>query len=104
MYSKKANITPFKKGTKVMSNYRSISVLPLLSKVIERYVAENLKSYLEAHDLPYERQCGFRSNHSCETALTAIVDDWLSAIDRNEIVGTVFLDRSKAFDLVVHRL
>ena len=64
-------------------------VLPLLSKNIERHVA-GLKSYLEAHDLLYEWQSGFRSNHSCETALTAIVDDWLSAIDRNEIVGTVF--------------
>ena len=49
----------------------------------------------------YEWQSGFRSNHSCETALTAIVDDWLSAIDRNEIVGTVFMDLSEAIDLVV---
>ena len=76
----------------------------MLSKIIKRHVAENLKSYLEAHDLHYERQSGFQSNHSCETALTAFVDDWLSDIDRNEIVGTVFLDLSKAFDLVDHRL
>ena len=87
-----------------MSNYRPISVLPLLSKIIEKHVAENLKSYLSNHHLLYERQSGFRSNHSCETALNARVDDWLSAIDRNEIVGTVLLDLSKAFDLVNHRL
>ena len=87
-----------------MSNYRPISVLPLLSKLIEKHVAENLKSYLNKYDLLYERQSGFRANHSCETALTAIVDDWLTAIDNNEIVGTVLLDLSKAFDLVSHSL
>ena len=65
-----------------MSNYKPISVLPLLSKAIEKHVAENLKSYLSEHDLLYERQSGFRSNHSCETALTAIVNDWLSAVDK----------------------
>ena len=103
---KKAKITPcFKKGDKSdMSNYRPISVLPLLSKLIEKHVAENLKSYLNKYDLLYERQSGFRANHSCETALTAIVDDWLTAIDNGEIVGTVLLDLSKAFDLVNHRL
>ena len=103
---KKAKVTPcFKKGDNSdMSNYRPISVLPLLSKIIEKHVAENLKSYLSEHNLLYERQSGFRSNHSCETALNAMVDDWLSAIDRNEIVGTVLLDLSKAFDLVNHRL
>ena len=103
---KKAKITPcFKKGDKSdMSNYRPISVLPLLSKLLERHVAENLKSYLNEFDLLYERQSGFRANHSCETALTAIVDDWLTAIDNNEIVGTVLLDLSKAFDLVSHSL
>ena len=87
---KKAKITPcFKKGDKSdMSNYRPISVLPLLSKLIEKHVAENLKSYLNKYDLLYERQSGFRANHSCETALTAIVDDWLTAID-NGGNGTV---------------
>ena len=84
---KKAKVTPcFKKGDKSeMSNYRPISVLPLLSK-IEKHEAENLKSYLSEHNLLYERQFGFRSYHSCETALNAMVDEWLSAIARNEIV------------------
>ena len=56
------------------------------------------------YDLLYERQSGFRSNHSCETALIAIIDDWISAIDKNEIVGTVLFDLSKAFDLVNHKI
>ena len=103
---KKAKVTPsFKKGDKSdKSNYRPISVLSLLSKIIEKHFAEHLKSYLAKHDLLYERQSGFRSKHSCETALTAIIDDWISAIDKNEIVGTVLLDLSKAFDLVNHKI
>ena len=103
---KKAKVTPcFKKGDKSdRSNYRPISVLSLLSKIIEKHVAEQLKSYLNMYDLLYERQSGFRSNHSCETALIAIIDDWISAIDKNEIVGTVLLDFSKAFDLVNHKI
>ena len=47
---------------------------------------------------------GFRNNHSCESALTATIDDWISAVDRNEIVGTVLLDLSKAFDRVDHKI
>ena len=83
------------------SNYRPISILPVLSKIIERHVSEHVKSYLDSNKLLYERQSGIRKDHSCETALTDMVDDWITAIDRNEVVGTVFLDFSKAFDLVI---
>ena len=48
------------------------------------------------------RLSGVRNNHSCETARTAIIADWIIAIDNNEIVGTVFIELSKAFDLVDH--
>ena len=68
------------------------------------WLLNQLKSYLNDYDLLYERQSGFRSNHSCETAVIAIIDDWISVIDKNEIVGTVLLDLSKAFDLVNHRI
>jgi hypothetical protein len=52
----------------------------------------------------HKTQSGFRSNHSCETALTAIIDTWISAINDNKLVGTVFLDLTKAFDLLNHSL
>ena len=51
---------------------------------------------------PY--QSGFRPNHSCQTALIRLYNSWLEAIDKREIVGTVFLDLRKAFDLVDHSL
>ena len=95
----------FKKGDKHdKSNYRPISILPVLPKIIKRHVSEHAKNYLDFKKLLYERQSGFRKDHSCEIALTALVDDWITAIDKNEVVGTVFLDFSKAFDLVDHKL
>ena len=48
------------------------------------------------------RQSGFRTKHSCETALTEMTDDWLSAMYNNEYCGVLFLDLCKAFDLVDH--
>ena len=103
---KHAKVTPcFKKGDKSdKTNYRPISILPIISKIIERHISDQVKDYLLRHNLLYERQSGFRNNHSCESALTAIIDDWISAIDKNEIVGTVLLDLSKAFDLVDHKI
>ena len=103
---KHAKVTPcFKKGDKSdKTNYRPISILPIISKLIERHISDQVKNYLIRHKLLYERQSGFRNNHSCESALTAIIDDWISAIDKNEIVGTVLLDLSKAFDLVDHKI
>ena len=103
---KNAKVTScFKKGVKSdKTNYRPLSILPIVSKIIERHVSDQIKEYLNNHKLLYECQSGFRNNHSCESTLTAIIDDWISAIDRNEIVGTVLLDLSKAFDLVDHKI
>ena len=103
---KNAKVTPcFKKGDKTdKTNYRPISILPIISKIIERHISDQVKEYLNRHKLLYERQSGFRNNHSCESALTAIIDGWITAIDKNEIVGTVLLDLSKAFDLVGHKI
>ena len=49
-----------------------------------------------------EKQSGFRSKHSCRTALIKLVDKWMACIDKGDIVGTLFLDFRKAFDLVNH--
>ena len=61
-------------------------------------------SFMEKHNLFHTFQSGFRSKYSCHTALSAMCDMWLSAVDRSEIVGAVFLDFRKAFDLVDHTI
>ena len=54
--------------------------------------------------LLYKNQSAYRLHHSCETALLNISDKWLKAMDNSHLVGTVFLDLSKAFDLVSHNI
>ena len=86
------------------SNYRPISILPVLSKIIERHVHNHLYKYLDEYNLIYEFQSGFRPKHSCETALLRTINTWLKAIDESKIVGAIFLDLQKAFDVVNHEI
>ena len=74
----------------------------MLSKPLERHVSLSFSEHLRSHDLMYLNQSGFRINHSCETALINMTDKWLKAMDDGELVGAVFMDLSKAFDLVNH--
>ena len=48
----------------------------------------------------YESQSGFSQKHSCQTALVKLIDQWLTRIDKGDIIGTLFVDFRKAFDLV----
>ncbi|VDI73723.1 Hypothetical predicted protein [Mytilus galloprovincialis] len=94
---KLAKVTPiFKNGDKHMpENYRPISILPTLSKIFEKHVAKHFYLYLSKYKVLHEAQSGFRSNHSCQTALTKLIDTWLKCIDNGNVVGTVFLDFKK---------
>ncbi len=99
---KEAKIIPlFKKNsTQDLNNYRPISILPILSKILEKHVALYLYQFLHSHELLTSRQSGFRAKHSCETALHQMLDEWLTDINKQESVGILFVDFSKAFDLV----
>ena len=103
---KKAKVTPiFKKGEKQdINNYRPVSVLPVITGIFERHISTCLINFLDKHKLIYDNQSGFRRNHSCQTSLTKMVDNWFTAMNNNEIVGAVLLDLSKAFDLVSHQI
>ena len=92
---------------KNLNDYRPISLLSVLSKLLERYVHRHLVTYLMTRDLLHPFQSGFRRKHSCNTALARLTDSWLSAINRSDLSGDVFLDlkkKKKAFDLVDHRI
>ncbi|PIK39278.1 hypothetical protein BSL78_23886 [Apostichopus japonicus] len=85
-----------------LSNYRPISILPVLSKILEKHVHIALTSFLKKFDLLEIAQSGFRSKHSCETALLHVMELWMEAIDKGQLTGAVLLDLRKAFDLVNH--
>lgn len=84
------------------SNYRPISILPIISKIIEKHITKHLFGYLNKYKLLHRAQSGFRQRHSCNTALINLVDKWLNSIDKGDIVGAVFFDLKKAFDVVNH--
>ena len=87
-----------------MDNYRSISVLPVVSKVLERVVHDQLHSFLSEYKLLSPFQCGFRRNHSTEFAAIAFSDYIGRGMDLGLLTGAVFIDLRKAFDSVDHEI
>eukprot|EP00795_Rhopilema_esculentum_P017922 gene17922-biopygen753 len=85
-----------------MDNYRPISVLPVISKVFERVVHNQLYDYLEANNMLSERQFGFRKRSSTQHAVTFFSDFIRTNMDRGLMTGAVFIDLRKAFDTVDH--
>ena len=59
-------------------------------------------AFLTTHNLVYKCQSGFRANHSCETILVKITDEWLEAMDKGLFTGVVMIDLRKAFDVEDH--
>ena len=85
-------------------NYRPISILPALSKVLEKCVYNRLYSYLCINNIITNSQYGFRPNHSTMHALINLQDKAISFIKNNTFGIGIFLDLSKAFDIVDHEI
>ena len=104
---KNARITPlFKKAGSRSdpSNYRPISIIPVVAKVFEQIIYDQLYHYLNENNLLSRHQSGFRSLHSTVTALIEATDNWSLNIDRGFVNAVVFLDLKKAFDTVDHSI
>ncbi len=103
---KQAKVHPiFKNGAKdEANNYRPISILPTLSKVIEKWVQKHFMHYLNTFNLLHQTQSGFRAGHSTESALILMIDRFLQAINQGKLVGCILVDFRKAFDLVDHKI
>ena len=101
-----AKITPIiKSGERTcITNYRPISVLTSLSKIVEKIVILQLTEYLNAEQILTPRQFGFRRGLSTENALHALFTDIYEAFSNNKIAVGILLDLSKAFDTVNHRI
>ena len=95
----------FKKGDRCdPNNYRPITVLPTLSKILEKAVHNQLYYFLNDNKIITSKQFGFRPKLSTNTALTHFTDNVLLNMDSGRLTGAVFLDLSKAFDTVDHNL
>ena len=105
---KSALITPVLKKTSLDSNelvnYRPISNLSFVSKLLERHIAADLRYYIDENTLLDPFQSAYRPRHSTETALVRIHDDILQALDRKKGVILVLLDLTAAFDTVDHSM
>jgi len=86
------------------SNYRPISVLPCLSKILERLVYNRLYNYLTHHHLLLDNQFGFRSKHSTDMAIAHLTQSISESLDKKFPTIGVFIDLSKAFDTINHEI
>ena len=86
------------------SDFRPISLLCTLSKIIEKLVNKQISFYLTKFSLFDSNQSAYKANFGCITALLKITDDILDNIDDSEVTILTLLDFSKAFDTVNHRL
>ena len=90
--------------TNFFSNYRPISLLPSISKIFEKVIFNQMSEYFENNDLIFKNQYGFRKNHSTEFASLHLTDYLNFKMDRMSTPLSIFLDLSKAFDTLDHKI
>ena len=101
-----AKITPvYKKGEKSeFTNYRPISILPVISKLLERIMYNRIYKHITKNNLLYTKQFGFQAKNSTSFAIIKLIDQIAKAFDENKFTLGIFIDLSKAFDTVDHSI
>ena len=84
------------------TNFRPVSVLPLLSKVFEKIMYDQLHEYAET--FLNKLLCGFPDSHSTQHTLFRLLQKWQKELDSSGIVGAILMDLSKAYDCLPHDL
>ena len=103
---KVAKLKPiFKKGKKTdPSNYRPISLLPLISKVLERVNYDQTNGFLKGNNLLYNYRSRFRTNHSTSLCLSFLTDKILKGFNEGLLNRMILIDLQKAFDSISHEI
>ena len=103
---KLAEVIPLYKGKSRESetNYRPISLLTTMSKIVEKIVYSRVYKFLTKTGQICESQYGFRSNHSCEHAVAHVIGSILKNLENKKSTISVMLDLSKAFDMIEHSI
>ena len=103
---KTAYVFPLLKGDDctLLNNYRPISKLSILAKVLERLVNDQVKDYLSQNNILSLFQSGFRKQLSTATAAIKVINDMLEAMDAKKYSDALFIDLSKASDTVDHSI
>ena len=79
-------------------------MLPVLARLAEKACAKQLSTYCLSNGIIPDSEFEFREKSSCEYALIAALDSWMTSVDNGEFVGALLIDLSKAFDTVSHQL
>ena len=103
---KSARVFPlFKKNDNTeVGNYRPVSILNVISKILERVVYDQRNDYLTSKDLLFKYQSGFRRKFSTETCFIHLTDFIRFHMDKGNVVGMILLDLQKAFDTFNHSI
>ena len=101
---KNAMVSPLHKKNSNLDkeNYRPVNILPVISKIYERAINEQLTSYFNQHFNVH--LSAFRPGYGCQSTLLRITEDWKQALDENKYVAAILMDLSKAFDCLPHNL
>ena len=86
------------------NNYRPISLLSNINKIIEKLMYTRLYNFLSIHNCIYDLQFGFRNKHSTNHALLSLTEDIRNSLGNNYFAIAVFIDLQKAFDTVDHEM
>ena len=91
-----------KDDNKLFNNYRPISLLPVISKIVEKCMYKQLYHYFQQNNMFCANQYGFRTGHCTEYAALEIIDRVTTQLDNKDIPLNIFLDLSNAFDSLDH--
>ena len=93
----------FKKDdSTLVKNYRPVSLLPIISKIFERIMLNQVTAYMNEYLSPH--LCGYRKGFSMQTILSSLTEKWKQVLDSKGYGAAVLMDLSKAFDTINHEL